>query len=204
VPRKRKYSISSPGDLREFVTSYDEPTGKFDQRGRPLTRNLHVVIKRDDPQRALDELARQLRSRESLSDALRDWLAHAIEHRAEFRSLDHALGLHSTDKRKPLTRDELKLGVLLFELRVLHKPRFSLNEILTVLGEQTRDTSSLREFYARALPELTKDGFALKVPGDSTIPTTEWNQFYSNYEQAIKNVVASRPKSKPRTGRQRE
>jgi hypothetical protein len=192
VPRQRKYSQRSLGSLRAFSISYGEPTGEYDRRGRPLTRSVRVNIEEDDKQGALDELARQLRSRKSLSNALRDWLAYAIEHRSEFPSLDHALGLRSMSgsKRKPATKDELMRGVLIFHLRELREgsARFSWVEVADVFGDDV-SADSVRGFYDRISPDLTRDGFALKVPGRSTgISRAQWSVYRSPYNAEIEKI----------------
>lgn len=223
MPSKPKYAQRSPGTLREFSTSYDaplydvdengsavldangNPKQKLDTRGRPLTEPRYVVIHKDDHEGALGELARQLRSRETISGALRDWLAYAIEHRSEFPSLDHALGLRAMPgaKRQPATKDDLMRGVLIFRLLELLQLPFTWEEIAEVLSAPDGngpDESSLREFYSRVSPDLVKDGFALRVPGASTgISQAEWTAYYSAYKQAVESIQRRKKERKKPT-----
>jgi hypothetical protein len=172
MPRKRK---GLPAAFHPLSISYDEPTGAFDRKGRPITQPKHVVI--ETREAALIELERQLRDRDSLSSQLKEWLADAITLRrtdpSTFPTLDRALGL-SKGKGSPGTPDaHEELARSIFPLRLQGA---SWNEIaltLTTTTKIARDARTLQRIYAKYANKLRAEELGRRLDLDSAAEKRE-------------------------------
>lgn len=166
MPSKRK--ATPPAKLRPFSISYDEPTGKLDRKGRPMSQPKHVVVETADA--ALVELERQLRERDTLSGALKQWLADAIKLRSTeprtFRTLDRALGLRK-GKGSPGTPDaHERLARRIFALRLQEKSWKEIAAALAASTKVSRDARTLQRIYAKYANKLRAEELSRRLDAD--------------------------------------
>lgn len=159
MPPSRRPSGTKPAALRPFSTSYNKPIGELDRKGRPRTQSEDVIV--ETPEAALAELERQLRDRNTLSDALKQWLTDAIKLRRTeprtFPTLDRALGLSKGRGSPGKPDDHEKLARRIFELRLQEK---SWKDIASSIAATTKkdenapDVRTLQRIYAKHKTKL--------------------------------------------------